>query len=175
MSKTIRITALLAVILKVTFILVGQIILPIVFLLLSGMKTAGNVADIFAGLGAYFGMHTIDFVFSAVFVVMCVLTILAAKSRDDKIIGEIIGLIVVGVVLPLLSTIGALVTNVFVTRSIISVSSYAYSNYALLNSYSGLLSGLNTTALVLYVFATSASVCRKKWSRDEEFEKEISD
>lgn len=176
MSKVIRVTAILAVLLDMIYFLLGRLAAPVLGLLLY----SGSF-DIFDGSTSMtyslilFAVTTIlSFAYTIAFMGYCIFMAVTAKSSSENIAMEISGFIIFGILGPLVSSISPLI-NVFINLLNAPPATFAITSTT--RTYSSLFFVLHLVALGLAFIAFSFSICRKKYASIVVFEddKEVDD
>ena len=174
MSKAIKITAIISFALQILYILVGRFIIPVISGIIVSNRTLSYTSEpvkmLLLAMGLYFVMFIIGLIYPLLYLVFMIVQIAASKTEKTGIAIEILGITVLSVVLPVLSTVFSLVAVPFITRLFLNWSSMeAYSIYNSMNASGGFLSILSTVALVLMIMSFTFSICRKKWVPLDEF------
>lgn len=161
MSKTIRITAILGLLMYIGYIFFGKIIIPAAIAMFSGRNYFLNGSAV----GMYVGVQFIGFIPAVVFIVYSILALVAANSDRTGIGMEISGLALTAVIHPILAGIVAIFLNIFLYRGtgvLLVKPNLAYTGYTLLNTYSSYLNTFGVIARFLLVISLVVSACRKK-------------
>ena len=169
MNKFVRITAIMAIVSAVIDFFVGRIIVPLVYLFITSRQMLAG-SGFTTGVLTFFGLRIFDLLGVFVIALLAVLIIVGIKSGKDKIGMEIAGLIIMG-----LSPFASLIVTLFATVVVrfLSMRGVAFfSAYSILNSGSALGSLFHNLTVALIVMSLTGSICRKRWSRDEEFDKD---
>ena len=161
MSRAIRITAIVALVLEAAYVIIGRFAGPLL-VYFSGFLGSSYIGS---GMSAGLSLYIVEiFVTSMVrlvfFLVFCILLISTSKTRNEKTGLEITGLVIIGGVFPLLS----LIINIIVTYVI--GRSYSVSFYGIrssLNAVSSMFGVVSSAATIMFVVSSTISICRKKF------------
>ena len=169
MGKFIKITAILAVVSAVLDLVVGKILVPFVYFLVEGLKWVAGDSLLMAVI-LYSGLKFFDLIRVLLIVVFAVLIILGIKSMSEKIVTEVAGLIIL-----ILSPFAALIQSLITTSTITFLQRIFGAEFIgafnILNSAGSFASSLQGLAIILIGVSLTASLCRKRWARDDEFDK----
>ncbi|MBQ6639168.1 MAG: hypothetical protein IJH82_11075 [Lachnospiraceae bacterium] len=177
MSKTIRVTAIVAVVIEVIYQIVGRFAVPYVVYLMNmsnliGTSIGGYSARDENGVLIYLIFAMITGVASLfVMLLFMILLMNAANSKNESIVMEICGLIFCAFLPSLLSVFISYGLSFFVAR--VFSNALAYGQYTTLSSGSSFLGFLHTAAIMLMVISFACSICRKKYVLPLEYEKGI--
>lgn len=164
MSKAIKITSIIALVLYLLYTIVGRMIFPLFALF--GEFTI-------EGMAAYYIVLFLGIVPFVTFIFYTIYAFNTANSSSDHIGVEISGLILHCAVFPLISQITfriiTIVLSKMLTSSISSSGRYPYNTYAIMNSYASFLSFFGTIALSLLIISLTMSLARKKLEPMDEF------
>ena len=169
MSKAIKVTAIVAVIMQVVNFLVGRFGIPLGALFMSGNYYNGNMGTngIFVYIVyAFFTGIIILFVYLA----FMILLINASNSKSENAALEITGIIILSVVVPLIGTLVSVGFSYFFNIGNLG-SAMDYSSLALLRSYSSFGSIISGPSSVMMIISMVISLCRKKYVIPLEYEK----
>ncbi|MBP5495336.1 MAG: hypothetical protein J6X97_09575 [Lachnospiraceae bacterium] len=175
MNKAIKITAIISFALEILYILVGRLIIPVITGIITSNRTLSFTSEpvkmLLIAFGFYFGMLIIGLIVPILYLLFMIAQIAASKTAKTGIAVEVLGIVVLSIVLPVLSTVFTLLALPFMTRMLLNWGSMdAYSIYNSMNASGSVLGILSTVALVLMIISFSFSICRKKWVPLEEFE-----
>ena len=170
MNKFVKVMAVLSIVSVIIDFTLGKIIIPIVYTLIAGrgMLTGSSAM---AAVLTFFGLRIFDFIGGMIIILFAVLILLGIRSGREKTGVEITGLILIGIS-PVVSLILSVATVGIIRFVTMSTGIAFYSTYSLLTSAGGFGGLLHNTTIVLIVIALTASLCRIKWSRDDEFNKD---
>lgn len=161
MSKTVKITAILGMVMYLGYIFIGKIIVPFAIGLLSRQSryiTGTSVA-------IYIGVQMIGLVSFIVFIVFSILAIVSSNSNSSSIGGEVAGLILLDAIHPILAGIVALILTFTMYRGLgmmLPRPQDGYTGYSLLANYSNYLAPMGVMARFLLTIALVTAACRKK-------------
>ena len=175
MRKAIKITAIISFVLQILYILVGRLIIPVITGIITSNRTLSFTSEpvkmLLIAFGFYFGMLIIGLIVPILYLLFMIAQIAASKTAKTGIAVEVLGIVVLSIVLPVLSTVFSLLALPFMTRMLLNWGSMdAYSIYNSMNASGSVLGILSTVALILMIISFSFSICRKKWVPLEEFE-----
>ena len=175
MSKAIKITAIISFVLQILYILVGRIIIPVISGIITSNRTLSYTSEpvkmLLIAFGFYFGMLFIGLIVPILYLVFMIGMIAASKTEKTGIAVEVLGIVVLSIVLPILSTLFSIIALPIMIRMLLDWGSMdAYTIYTTMNTSGSVLGILSTVAMVLMIISFSFSICRKKWVPLEEFE-----
>ena len=169
MGKFIKITAILSVVSAILDLVVGKILVPFIYFLVEGLKwVAGD--SLLTAVILYSGLRFFDLIRVLLIILFTVLIIVGIKSMKENIGTEIAGLIIL-----LLSPFAALIQSLITTSTITFLQRIFGAEFIgafnILNGASGFASSLQGLSIILMGVSLTASLCRKRWARDDEFNK----
>ncbi|MBP5530022.1 MAG: hypothetical protein J6X80_08235 [Lachnospiraceae bacterium] len=178
MRKIIKITAIIAFVLEVLYALFGRFLIPVISGIIYSNRVLSYSSEpvkmLLIAIGVYMVVAIIGLVIPLIYLGFMFALIAASKSAKAGIGLEICGITVMGLVLPVLSRIAGIVGTPLIANLVLRWGSAdAYGIYSTMNSSGAFLSVFGTVALVLIIVSFTVSLCRKKWARDDEFEKGI--
>ena len=163
MSRAIRITALVSMILYGVYVLVGRFAVPFMVYFsgfLGRSFVAGNNSE---GLTYYIVQTFFGSMFMLVFyLVYCILLINASKNRNEKIGLEISCLVLMGGAFPIVSLLRN-IFGVYFINQILGLSSESLYVNSTMNTIGSMFGLLATIASILLVVSATISICRKKF------------
>ena len=176
MGKTIRITAIIAFALKVLQVIAGDVLIPLITEIIYSNKalsySSEPVKELLISMGIYFVTVIIGLVIPLLYLGFMFALIAASKSQKSGIALEVLGLICMGLVIPVISLVSSIIFTPVISRLLSNWGSAdSFVIYTVMRSSGGYLSVLGTISLVLLIVSFTVSLCRKKWARDDEFEK----
>ena len=169
MGKFIKITAILAVVSAILDLVLGKVLIPFIYFLVVGQKWISGEYSLTAII-FYSGLRFFDLARVLLIIVFAVLIILGIRSMSEKIITEVAGLILF-ICYPFAGLIQSLITTSAITLMAQTVGAEFIGAFNILNSMAGYTSTLQSIAIVLITVSLTASLCRKRWARDDEFDK----
>ena len=162
MSKTVKITAILGMVMYLGYIFIGKLIVPLVAGLLS--RQARFISG--PAVAIYVGVQMIGIVSFIVFIVFSILAIVSSNSDSSSIGGEVAGLILLDAIHPILAGIVSLILSMVLYRGVgmlyIIKPQEGYAGYSLLANYSNYLAPMGVMARFLLTIALVTAACRKK-------------
>ncbi len=170
MNKFIKVMAILSIVSAIIDFTLGRLIIPFIYLLINGRGMySGNSA--LSAMITFFGLRIFDLIGVIVIILFAVLVLIGINLKRETIGVEVTGLILTGIS-PLASVIISF-TSVGLIRLITQSTGIAfYGTYSVLNSAGSFGGFLHGVTVVLIVIALTASLCRIKWSRDDEFDRD---
>ena len=169
MGKFIKITAILAVVSAVLDLVIGKFVVPFIYFLVAGLRwVAGD--SLMTAIIFYSGLRFFDLVRVLIMVLFAVLIIVGIKSMKESIGTEIAGLIIL-ICSPFANLILSLITTFSITFLQRTFGAEFIGSFNILNSAAGFTSSLYGISIILIGVSLTASLCRKKWARDDEFDK----
>lgn len=161
MSKTVKITAILGIVLYLGYIGLGKFIIPIV----AGLLSRQSIFIKGPSVAMYLGVQMIGIVPFIVFLVYSILAIVASGSESSNIGVEVSGLILLDVIHPILAGVLSLILTLLLYRGVGMIMprpNDGYAGYSILANFSGYLSPMGVIARFLLTIALVTSACRKK-------------
>ena len=169
-DRSIRITAVLAMILKGASILFGQFAFPLL-IYYSGFLGMNNMGDYSEGVMYYIIRTFIGGVFSlSLFLVFGILLIAASKSSNEKPGMEIAAIVMVAGVSPIIGLITQIFLTYFVSRE---MTGYALAANSSLSTVAAAFSIIGSAATTLLIISATISICRKKFVIPMEYDRGI--
>ena len=176
MEKSIKITAVLAVVSELAYVIIGRILIPLVGGIIYGnslLSYSNNPVLILEGMGAYYLVSLAGIIIPILYIVFMIMLIGASKSINRSIVPEVLGIIVMGAVMPILTLIFNLIVSASIYRILMIINwDDSLPIYNMMGAYGGFLSILSTIALVLITISFTVSICRKKTMDISEFTEE---
>ena len=167
MSKAIKVTAIVAVVMQVVYFLLGRFGIPVgSFFLFSNSYYSSREGLLVYLIYAFFSGIIMVFVY----VVFMILLINASNSRSENIAPEIVGIVMLAAVIPLLSSAASLGFSYF--YNIMSIGTAAdFATIAELRNYSAFGSLFSGPSSILLIISLTMSLSRKKFLIPLEYEK----
>ena len=177
MEKSIKITAVLAVVSELAYVIIGRIIVPLIGGIIYGNRilsfSSNPVLTMLEGMGTYYLVSFAGIIIPILYIAFMLMLIAASKSTKRGIVPEVIGIIVMGAVMPILRLIFNLIVSTSIYRILITINwDDSFPIYNMMGTYGGFLSILSTFALVLITISFTVSICRKKTMDISEFTEE---
>lgn len=167
MSKVIKTTAIIAVIMQIVHFVIGRFGVPIGLYLLGTGRMPSSTQGMFVYL-IYNFFSGIIMIF--IYVVFMILLLNAAGGKSENIAMEIVGIVLLSVVIPLVMSLVSLgftyIYNYFGAASAVDMATISQ-----LNSYSSIGSLFTGPSSVLMVLSMAFSISRKKFVIPLEYEK----
>ena len=174
MGRTIKITAIIAFALEVLYVIVGRFIIPLITGIIYSNRILSYsnepVKTLLVSMGLYFGIVIIGLIIPLLYLVFMIYLIASTKSQKTGIAIEILGIVLMGGVIPLVKVILSLVFTPTISRLLSNWGSMdSYAIYATMNSSGAYVSILTTIGFVLLIMSFAFSISRKKWASDDIF------
>ena len=174
MGRTIKITAIIAFAMEVLYVIAGRLIIPLITGIIYSNRSLSYsnepVKTLLVSMGMYFAVVIIGLIVPLLYLVFMIYLIASTKSQKTGIAIEILGIVLMGGVIPLIKVILSIVATPFIARLLSNWGSMdSYAIYATMNSSGAYVSILTTIGFVLLIMSFAFSISRKKWASDDIF------
>ena len=168
MKKAIRITAVIAMVAQLCYLIFGRLVGPLVVSPLFNSRGSALLMGNDTAMITYIIIQVVSGgIILLVYVLFGIIMIFQADGKSEKIVPEIISLVFLCAIIPLLTTAGNYLTNIIISRT---KGAMYITTFSLLNSGIAFFGFIQTISYLGIIMAITMSICNKKFVIPLEYE-----
>ena len=168
MNKEIRITAVIAMIAQLCYLIFGRLVGPLVVSPLFNSRSSAMLMGNDTALVTYIIIQVVmGGIVLLAYVLFGIIMIFQADGKSEKIVPEIISLVFLCAIIPLLSTGGSYLTNLIFSQT---KGAMYLATFSLLNSGIVFFGFIQTISYLGIIMSITMSICNKKFVIPLEYE-----
>ncbi len=168
MKKAIRITAVIAMIAQLCYLIFGRLVGPLVVSPLFNSRSSALLMGNDTALVTYIIIQVVmGGIVLLAYVLFGIIMIFQADGKSEKIVPEIISLVFLCAIIPLLSTGGSYLTNLIFSQT---KGAMYLATFSLLNSGIAFFGFIQTISYLGIIMSITMSICNKKFVIPLEYE-----